>query len=167
MPIVEPEVLMDGGHNLAQSFDITQHAQRVVFETLANQGVDLQGIVLKPSMVISGSKCSSRAGIEEVAQETLRCLLSAVPPAVPGIAFLSGGQSDDEATLHLNAINNLADSLPWPVTFSYGRALQAAAMKAWGGKRENFDNAQRIVLHRAHMNGLASQGHYDPTLEKG
>ncbi len=167
VPIVEPEVLMDGGHNLAQSFDITQHAQRVVFETLANQGVDLQGIVLKPSMVISGSKCSSRAGIEEVAQETLRCLLSAVPPAVPGIAFLSGGQSDDEATLHLNAINNLADSLPWPVTFSYGRALQAAAMKAWGGKRENFDNAQRIVLHRAHMNGLASQGHYDPTLEKG
>ena len=130
-------------------------------------GVDLQGIVLKPSMVISGSKCSSRAGIEEVAQETLRCLLSAVPPAVPGIAFLSGGQSDDEATLHLNAINNLADSLPWSVTFSYGRALQAAAMKAWGGKRENFDNAQRIVLHRAHMNGLASQGHYDPTLEKG
>ena len=106
VPIVEPEVLMDGSHSIERSFEVTQHAQQMVFEALADQGVDLRGIVLKPSMVISGSEANDRAGVDEVARETLRCLLSTVPPAVPGIAFLSGGQSDEEATMHLNAMHH-------------------------------------------------------------
>ena len=166
VPIVEPEVLMDGNHDLPRSFEVTQHAQQVVFEALADQGVNLEGIVLKPSMVISGSDGKDRAGIEDVARETLRCLSSTVPPAVPGIAFLSGGQSDEEATLHLNAMNNRDEVLPWTVTFSYGRALQAAAMKIWGGEAANFDAAQAVVLHRGRMNGLAAEGNYEPELEK-
>ena len=157
---------MDGSHDLARCFEVTQYAQQLVFEALANQGVNLEGIILKPSMVISGSDASDRASVEEVARETLRCLYSTVPPAVPGIAFLSGGQSDEEATRHLNAMNNVSDSLPWAVTFSYGRALQAAAMKMWGGFRGNIDVAQTVVRHRARMNGLAAQGHYKPELEK-
>ena len=157
---------MEGSHDLTRSFEVTQHAQQLVFEALANQGVNLEGIVLKPSMVISGSDASDRAGAEEVARETLRCLYSTVPPAVPGIAFLSGGQSDEEATTHLNTMNNLDNSLPWAVTFSYGRALQAAAMKTWAGDHANFDAAQTVVLRRARMNGLAAQGHYKPELEK-
>ena len=167
VPIVEPEVLMDGNHSLERCFEVTQHAQQLVFEALANQGVKLEGIVLKPSMVISGSSASDRSGIDEVAQETIRCLFSTVPPAVPGIAFLSGGQSDQEATSHLNAMNNLEDSLPWAVTFSYGRALQAAAMKAWGGDQAQFEAAQKVLLHRAQMNGAASKGQYRSELEKG
>jgi fructose-bisphosphate aldolase class I len=166
VPIVEPEVLIDGDHNLERSFEVTQHAQQLVFEALANQGVDLEGIILKPSMVISGSDAASRAGIGEVARQTLRCLFSTVPPAVPGVAFLSGGQSDEEATSHLNAMNNLDSSLPWAVTFSYGRALQAAAMKTWGGDHANVEAAQKVVLHRARMNGLAAEGNYKPELEK-
>ncbi|MBO67088.1 MAG: fructose-bisphosphate aldolase class I [Acidiferrobacteraceae bacterium] len=165
VPIVEPEVLMDGSHSIDESFIVTQQAQQLVFEALASQGVNLEGIVLKPSMVISGSGGSDRAGIDEVAIQTLRCLRSTVPPAVPGIAFLSGGQSDEEATLHLNAINNLESNLPWAVTFSYGRALQAAAMKKWGGDSRNFGEAQKVVYHRARMNGLASLGKYQPGLE--
>mgnify|MGYP001358814764 CR=1 FL=1 len=166
VPIVEPEVLMDGGHDLTRSFEVTQHAQQLVFEALANQGVNLEGIVLKPSMVISGSKASNRAGIEEVARETLRCLLSTVPPAVPGIAFLSGGQSDEEATSHLSAMHNVGVTFPWALTFSYGRALQAAAMKTWGGDQANLKAAQKVVLHRARMNGAAAEGNYTPEMEK-
>ena len=165
VPIVEPEVLMDGKHSLARSFEVTQHAQQLVFEALANQGVNLEGIVLKPSMVISGSDANDRAGVEEVARETLRCLFSTVPPAVPGIAFLSGGQSDQEATSHLNAMNAVTSSPPWAVTFSYGRALQAAAMKTWGGDHSKIDAAQAVVLHRARMNGLASRGGYRSEME--
>ena len=165
VPIVEPEVLMDGKHSLARSFEVTQHAQQLVFEALANQGVNLEGIVLKPSMVISGSDANDRAGVEEVARETLRCLFSTVPPAVPGIAFLSGGQSDQEATSHLNAMNTVTSSPPWAVTFSYGRALQAAAMKTWGGDHSKIDAAQAVVLHRARMNGFASRGEYRSEME--
>ena len=117
-------------------------------------------------MVISGSKASNRAGIEEVARETLRCLLSTVPPAVPGIAFLSGGQSDEEATSHLNAMHNVGVAFPWALTFSYGRALQAAAMKTWGGDQANLKAAQKVVLHRARMNGAAAEGNYTPEMEK-
>ena len=156
---------MDGSHSIEKSFLVTQQAQQLVFEALASQGVNLEGIVLKPSMVISGSDGSNRAGVDEVAIQTLRCLRSTVPPAVPGIAFLSGGQSDEEATLHLNAINNLESSLPWAVTFSYGRALQAAAMKMWGGDKSNFEAAQKVVYQRARMNGLASLGQYQPEME--
>ncbi len=165
VPIVEPEVLIDGDHSIERSFEVTQHAQQTVFEALADQGVVLEGIVLKPSMVISGSAAKGRAGIEEVARQTLRCLLSTVPPAVPGIAFLSGGQSDEEATAHLNAMHHLGIALPWAVTFSYGRALQAAAMQAWNGQQDNLMAAQVIAYHRAHMNGLAAQGGYEAQME--
>ncbi len=165
VPIVEPEILMDGTHSIERSFKVTQHAQQLVFEALAEQGVNLEGIVLKPSMVMSGSSAPSRAGIEEVARETLKCLFSTVPPAVPGIAFLSGGQSDLEATSHLNAMNLLKKFTPWSVTFSYGRALQAAAMETWNGKSSNIEAAQQVVLHRARMNSLASKGEYNPNME--
>jgi len=117
-------------------------------------------------MVISGSEANNRAGIEEVARETLRCLLSTVPPAVPGIAFLSGGQSDEEATMHLNAMHHAGVQLPWAVTFSYGRALQAAAMTNWAGQSANIDSARAIAFHRARMNGVAALGEYSPELEK-
>lgn len=166
VPIVEPEVLMDGNHDLERSFDVTQHAQETVFEALADQGVDLRGIVLKPSMVISGADAADRAGIEEVARETLRCLLSTVPAAVPGIAFLSGGQSDEEATMHLNAMQHVGETLPWVLTFSYGRALQAAAMKIWAGQSDNIDSAREVAFHRARMNGVAALGQYSPDMEK-
>ena len=165
VPIVEPEVLIDGSHSIEKCFSVTQHAQQTVFEALADQGVDLRGVILKPSMVISGLDAENRAGIEEVARETIRCLLSTVPPAVPGIAFLSGGQSDQEATMHLNAMHLLSASLPWAVTFSYGRALQAAAMNMWAGKSENVDKARAIAFQRAHMNGIAALGEYSPELE--
>jgi fructose-bisphosphate aldolase class I len=157
---------MDGNHDLERSFEVNQKAQEGVFEALEDQGVNLQGIVLKPSMVISGSESENRAGIEEVARETLRCLLGTVPAVVPGIAFLSGGQSDEEATLHLNAMHNIEISAPWALTFSYGRALQAAAMKTWGGDSGNFEAAQKVVLHRARMNGAAAEGNYLPEMEQ-
>ena len=166
VPIVEPEVLIDGDHDLARSFEVTQHAQQTVFAALADQDVDLRGIVLKPSMVISGSDAADRAGIKEVAQETLRCLLSTVPAAVAGIAFLSGGQSDEEATQHLNVMNEIASSLPWAVTFSYGRALQAAAMKRWAGQTANVESARQVAFHRARMNGAAALGQYSSEMEK-
>lgn len=166
VPIVEPEVLIDGSHSIERSFQVTQHAQQTVFEALADQGVDLRGIVLKPSMVISGAEANNRAGVDEVARETLRCLLSTVPPAVPGIAFLSGGQSDEEATMHLNAMHCAGVALPWAVTFSYGRALQAAAMTTWAGQIGNVDSARAIAFHRARMNGVAALGEYSPELEK-
>ncbi|SVC18662.1 uncharacterized protein METZ01_LOCUS271516, partial [marine metagenome] len=166
VPIVEPEVLIDGSHSIERSFEVTQHAQQTVFEALADQSVDLSGIVLKPSMVISGADAENRAGVEEVARETLRCLLSTVPPAVPGIAFLSGGQSDEEATMHLNAMHHVGADLPWAVTFSYGRALQAAAMTNWAGQSANVDSARAIAFHRARMNGVAALGEYSPDMEK-
>jgi len=166
VPIVEPEVLIDGSHTIERSFEVTQHAQQTVFEALADQSVDLSGIVLKPSMVISGADAENRAGVEEVARETLRCLLSTVPPAVPGIAFLSGGQSDEEATMHLNAMHHVGADLPWAVTFSYGRALQAAAMTNWAGQSANVESARAIAFHRARMNGVAALGEYSPDMEK-
>ena len=166
VPIVEPEVLMDGDHDLTRSFEVTQHAQQTVFAALADQAVDLRGIVLKPSMVISGADAADRAGIKEVAQQTLRCLLSTVPAAVPGIAFLSGGQSDEEATQHLNTMNEIGGSLPWAVTFSYGRALQAAAMKRWAGHSDNVESARQVAFHRAQMNGAAALGQYSSEMEK-
>jgi len=166
VPIVEPEVLIDGSHTIERSFEVTQHAQQTVFEALADQSVDLSGIVLKPSMVISGADAKNRAGVEEVARETLRCLLSTVPPAVPGIAFLSGGQSDEEATMHLNAMHHVGADLPWAVTFSYGRALQAAAMTNWAGQSANVESARAIAFHRARMNGVAALGEYSPDMEK-
>src|SRR6516165_5734615 len=165
VPIVEPEVLMDGGHDIDTCYSITEWVLRAVYNELYEARVPLEGTVLKPNMVIPGKKSGKRASVEEVAEKTVKVLKACVPATVPGIAFLSGGQSDEEATAHLDAINRIGD-LPWSVTFSYGRALQAAPQKAWSGKTENVAAAQRAFAHRARMNGLAAKGEWSADLEK-
>ena len=163
VPIVEPEVLMDADNSIDVCEEVTDIVLQAVFNELAAQEVLLEGIVLKPNMVISGIKCKEQASVQEVAERTLKVLKRRVPPAVPGIAFLSGGQSDELATAHLDAMNKLGP-LPWKLTFSYGRALQAAALKAWGGK--DVEAGKKAHLHRAKMNGLAAKGEWDQSLEK-
>jgi fructose-bisphosphate aldolase class I len=165
VPIVEPEVLMDGDHDIDRCYKITEWTLNTVFEQLYYQRVALEGMVLKPNMAIAGKKCPKQASVEEVAEKTVRLLKSCVPAAVPGIAFLSGGQSDADATAHLDAMNKIG-GLPWKLTFSYGRALQAAPQKAWSGKAENVAAAQRAFTHRAMMNGLAALGQWKQDLEK-
>jgi fructose-bisphosphate aldolase class I len=165
VPIVEPEVLMDGDHDADRCYLITEWLLKTVFEQLYYQKVALEGMVLKPNMVVAGKKAKNRAGVDEVAEKTVKLLKACVPGAVPGIAFLSGGQSDEEATAHLDAMNRIS-GLPWRLTFSYGRALQAAPQKAWAGKNENVAAAQRAFSHRARMNGLATQGQWKQDLEK-
>jgi fructose-bisphosphate aldolase class I len=165
VPIVEPEVLMDGSHDIDQCYKITQWVLKTQFSELYYQRVLLEGMVLKPNMVIAGKKSPKQASPEEVAEQTVRVLKDCVPSAVSGIAFLSGGQSDEQATMHLNLINRLG-SLPWPVTFSYGRALQHLPQTVWAGKPENVAAAQRAFTHRARMNSLAAQGTWKPELEK-
>jgi fructose-bisphosphate aldolase, class I len=165
VPIVEPEVLMDGDHDIDRCYEVTQRVLNRTFQELRVQRVALEGMILKPNMAISGKKCARQAPVEEVAEKTIRLLKSCVPAAVPGIAFLSGGQSDEEATAHLDAMNRIGN-LPWPLTFSYGRALQAAPQKAWSGKADNVPAGQRAFSHRARMNGLASTGKWDAGLEK-
>src|SRR5271157_2113323 len=165
VPIVEPEVLMDGEHDAERCYVITEWLLKTVFEQLYYQKVALEGMVLKPNMVIAGKKAKSRAGVDEVAEKTVKLLRACVPAAVPGIAFLSGGQSDEEATAHLDAMNRNG-GLPWRLTFSYGRALQAAPQKAWSGKAENVTAGQRALIHRARMNSLASKGEWKAELEK-
>lgn len=164
VPIVEPEVLMDGAHDLDDCFDVTEATLRSLFAQLYEQDVILEGVVLKASMVISGSQCEERADVDEVAQATLTCLLNAVPAAVAGIVFLSGGQGDQEATAHLDAMNRMGE-FAWPLSFSYGRALQQAALKSWAENRGNPEPPQRALAHRARMNGLAALGEYDPAEE--
>ena len=163
VPIVEPEVLMDGDHSIERCEEVTDEVLCEVFRQLAGHRVHLEGIVLKPNMVISGKKNANRAGPEQVAEATVRCLLRHVPGAVPGIAFLSGGQSTTEATLHLSLMNR--EPLPWKLTFSYGRALQDSALKAWGGKADKFEAGQREFMRRARLNGLAAKGAYTPDME--
>jgi fructose-bisphosphate aldolase class I len=165
VPIVEPEVLMDGDHDIERCYEVTERVLNETFQQLRMQRVALEGMVLKPNMAVSGKKCPRQASVEEVAEKTIRLLKACVPAAVPGIAFLSGGQSDEQATAHLNAMNRIAN-LPWRLTFSYGRALQAAPQKAWAGKAANVAAGQRAFTHRAHMNGLASQGEWATELEK-
>src|SRR5438309_1841912 len=165
VPIVEPEVLMDGDHDIDRCYDVTSRVLNKTFQELRVQRVELEGMVLKPNMAISAKKCPKQASVDEVAEKTVRMLKACVPAAVPGIAFLSGGQSDEEATAHLNAMNRIG-SLPWPLTFSYGRALQAAPQKAWSGKPENVAAAQRAFTHRAAMNSLAALGQWKQDLEK-
>jgi fructose-bisphosphate aldolase, class I len=165
VPIVEPEVLMDGDNDIDGCCEVTQRVLNKTFQELRMQRVEFEGMVLKPNMAVSGKKCPKQASIEEVAEKTVRLLKACVPAAVPGIAFLSGGQSDEEATAHLNAMNRLGP-LPWPLTFSYGRALQAAPQKAWAGKAENVAAGQRAFTHRARMNALASKGEWASELEK-
>jgi fructose-bisphosphate aldolase, class I len=165
VPIVEPEVLMDGDHDIDRCYEVTERVLNKTFQELRIQRVALEGMILKPNMAISGKKCPKQASVEEVAEKTIRLLKSCVPAAVPGIAFLSGGQSDEDATAHLNAMNKIG-GLPWPLTFSYGRALQAAPQKAWSGKAENVAAGQRAFIHRARMNSLASQGKWRADLEQ-
>jgi len=165
VPIVEPEVLMDGEHDVDTCYDVTEWVLKETFSELYKAEVALEGMVLKPNMAIAGKKSAKKASVQEVAEKTVKLLKNCVPPAVPGIAFLSGGQSDEEATAHLDAMNKLGP-LPWKLTFSYGRALQAAPQKAWSGKRENVAAAQKAFAHRARMNGLASLGKWAAALEK-
>ena len=166
VPIVEPEILMDGNHDIEDSFVVTEEVLHTVFTELYNQGVQFEEMILKPNMVLSGYDADNRAGVDEVASATVQCFLRSVPAAVPGIAFLSGGQSDEDATAHLNAMNQiLGDSKPWNLSFSYGRALQQPALKAWQGKDENISRAQEAFLKRAKLNSLASLGKYSTDLE--
>jgi fructose-bisphosphate aldolase class I len=165
VPIVEPEVLMDGDHDIDRCYDVTQRVLNKVFQELRIQRVALEGMILKPNMAISGMKSAKQASAEEVAEKTIRLLKHCVPAAVPGIAFLSGGQSDQDATAHLNAMNRIG-GLPWKLTFSYGRALQAAPQKAWSGKAANVAAGQQAFTHRAQMNSLASKGEWKADLEQ-
>ena len=168
VPIVEPEVLMDGEHSthtIEQCYGVTEWTLNEVFRELYFAGVNLEGMILKPNMVIAGQKCPTQASAQQVAEQTVKCLKATVPSAVPGIAFLSGGQSDTAATEHLSLMNASGD-LPWALTFSYGRALQAAALKAWSGKVENVAAAQRAFAHRAKMNGAAALGNWAADQEK-
>jgi len=164
VPIVEPEILMNGDHTIEESYQLTTETLYTVFYELASQGVELEGMVLKPNMVLSGYDCSEQASVKEVAEMTVDCFFNTVPAAVPGIAFLSGGQSDELATAHLNAMNQI-DGTPWNLTFSYGRALQAPALKAWSGKAENIPTAQEALMKRAIFNGLATKGEYSSDME--
>ena len=167
VPIVEPEVLMDGDHDIDRCYDVTEFTLKSLFDELYAQDVALEGIVLKPNMVVSGKKCPEQASVGEVAEKTVRCFRASVPAALLSIVFLSGGQSDEEATAHLNAMNaEYKDQMPWALSFSYGRALQAAPLKAWAGKAENVPAAQAAFAHRAKMNGLATTGDWSDGLEK-
>jgi fructose-bisphosphate aldolase class I len=165
VPIVEPEVLMDGDHDVQRCQDVTEWVLSEVFEQLFVAGVALEGMILKPNMIVSGMKCAQQASVAEVAERTVKVLKQRVPAAVPGVAFLSGGQSDLDATAHLDAMNRIG-GLPWALTFSYGRALQAAPQKAWSGKAENVGAGQKAFAHRALMNSQAALGKWSPAAEK-
>ncbi len=165
VPIVEPEVLQDGTHTIAESRKATGRVLQAVYTELHDQRLDFRGTLLKPNMVLSGYDASDRASADEVADVTLECFYKHVPAAVPGIVFLSGGQSDEDATAHLNAMNARGPH-PWQLSFSYGRALQAPALKAWGGKEESVEAAQRAYYHRAKMNSAARTGMYAPEMER-
>jgi fructose-bisphosphate aldolase class I len=165
VPIVEPEVLMDGDHTIERSFEVTSRTLHAVFTELRDQRVQPEGMLLKPNMVLSGYECPAQASDEEVARETIRCFRRHVPAAVPGIVFLSGGQSDEQATARLNAMNAMGPH-PWQLSFSYGRALQAPALKAWRGLEENVEAAQHAYYHRAKMNSAARTGMYAPEMER-
>jgi fructose-bisphosphate aldolase class I len=165
VPIVEPEVLMDGTHTIEESYRVTARVQHAVFTELRDQRVEFEGMLLKPNMVLAGYDAPKQASVEEVAAATIRCLRHHVPPAVPGIVFLSGGQSDELATEHLDAINRLGEQ-PWQLSFSYGRALQAPAQKAWSGSEQNVAAGKEAFLKRARLNSLARSGQYSPKLEQ-
>ncbi|HSK16753.1 MAG TPA: class I fructose-bisphosphate aldolase [Gaiellaceae bacterium] len=165
VPIVEPEVLMDGDHAIDRCYEVTEATLQAVFNELFSQRIVFEGMLLKPNMVISGKDCPEQAGPEEVAEKTIRCFKGVVPAAVPGIVFLSGGQSDEQATANLNAMNAVGPQ-PWELSFSYGRALQAPSLKAWKGDEANVRAAQDALAHRARLNGAARSGSYTPEMEK-
>ncbi|MDP8951898.1 MAG: fructose-bisphosphate aldolase class I [Actinomycetota bacterium] len=166
VPIVEPEVLIDGDHSIEQFDEVTEKTLRATFARIFEAGVDLKGMLLKPNMVISGKDASEQAPVEEVARRTVECLLRSVPAAVPGIVFLSGGQSDKQATAHLNAMNKLYPNLPYELSFSYARALQDLPMKTWKGDAGNAEAAQKAFYHRLKMNGAARYGAYSEEMEE-
>jgi fructose-bisphosphate aldolase class I len=164
VPIVEPEVLMDGSHSIESCEDATKRCLGTLFESLEEKNVLVEGTILKPNMIVSGNECSEQAGIQQVAEMTLNCLLENVPSNLPGVTFLSGGQSDIDATAHLDAMNKIGGN-PWKLSFSYGRALQQAALKTWSGKQDNEQAAQEAFSHRAKMNMLAAKGEWSENLE--
>ena len=164
VPIVEPEVLMDGDHTIDRCEEVTRSVLKTLYEDLAEHGVELEGTLLKPNMVLSGTDCPTQAGVEEVAEATVRCLTESVPTAVPGIVFLSGGQSSEIATSHLNAMNQMGDH-PWELSFSFGRALQDRAIQVWAGRFANVKAAQMALRHRARCNGAARNGTYSAEVE--
>lgn len=167
VPIVEPEVLMDGNHSLQRCYEVTEHALKALFEALYHFRVDLQGIILKPNMVLPGKECSDKNSIDEVAAATVKCFLSAVPAVVPAITFLSGGQSPQQASQHLNAINkDYKDRLPWIVAFSFARAIQQPCLEAWKGKDANVEIAQKLLYHRAKLSAAARRGEYKLSMEE-
>ena len=166
VPMVEPEVLMDADNTIETCYDVTTRTLKTLFNELYRQDVTIEHTILKTSMVISGKKCPTQASVQEVADLTVRCLLNTVPAALPGIVFLSGGQAAELATAHLNAMNAKYPNLPWPLSFSYGRALQEPCLKAWAGKEENLAAAQKILLHREKCNSLACSGKYSEAAEK-
>jgi fructose-bisphosphate aldolase, class I len=165
VPIVEPEVLMDGTHTIERSYAVTERTLHLVFRELFEQRIPLEQMLLKPNMVLSGYECPRQASVREVAERTIHCFERVVPAAVPGVVFLSGGQKDEVATAHLNEMNRMGGG-SWQLSFSYGRALQAPALKAWGGKRENVPAAQKAFHHRARCNGAARSGSYTEAMEK-
>jgi fructose-bisphosphate aldolase class I len=165
VPIVEPEVLMDGTHTIERSYAVTERTLHFVFRELFEQRIPLEQTLLKPNMVLSGYECPRQASVREVAERTIHCFKRVVPAAVPGVVFLSGGQKDEVATAHLNEMNRMGGG-PWQLSFSYGRALQAPALKAWGGKREHVPAAQKAFYHRARCNGAARSGSYTEVMEK-
>jgi len=166
VPMVEPEVMLDGNHSIERCYEASEATLRALFAALDDQRVVLEGTILKASMVLTGNQCAQRAGVEEVAERTLQCLKNSVPAAVPGIVFLSGGQTPVEATAHLNAMNAMAGPLPWKLSFSYSRALQAPALTAWNGDPNNAEAAKAALRHRAKLNSAASLGRYADSMEK-
>ncbi len=166
VPMVEPEVMLDGNHSIERCYEVCEAALRALFAALYDQRVVLEGTILKASMVLTGNQCAKRAGVEEVAERTLQCLKNSVPAALPGVVFLSGGQTPVEATAHLNAMNAMADNLPWKLSFSYSRALQAPALTAWNGDANNGEAATAALRHRAKLNSAASMGRYTESMEK-
>jgi fructose-bisphosphate aldolase class I len=165
VPIVEPEVLIDGAHSIDKCYEVTEKVLKEVFEALKREGVGVNHCILKPSMVISGKDAENRAGVNEVAEKTVKVLKATVPGELPSINFLSGGQSPQEATAHLNKMHTLGEELPWYLSFSYGRALQEFALKAWQGKDENLNSAQEVFMRSAELNGLATKGEYTQDME--
>ena len=166
VPIIEPEVLIDGDHSIDRSYEVTEWTLHETFDEVRAHGVELSGLLLKPNMVISGKDASEQAGVEQVARYTVEALLRTVPPAVPGVVFLSGGQTDLQATQHLNAMNRLYEGLPWELSFSYARALQGQPMEIWGGSTDKVEAAQRAFRHRAKMNSAARDGRYSDEMEQ-
>ena len=166
VPIVEPEVLINGDHTVERCHEVTEVTLNCVFNELKEQGVMLEGAILKASMVLSGLDCPQRAGVDEVAHRTVQCLLNTAPAALPGVAFLSGGQGEQEATAHLNAMNSLGIDLPWVLTFSYARALQGPAIEAWRGEAANVPAAQQALHRRARLNAAAATGRYSIDMER-